>query len=255
MTMPAIDADEYPVLPTEFSGPDLVLDAEAFRAALTQTLPCVSVDSSRGVLTNLRCAVKDGQLTLVATDAYRLAIATLPVEAPDQMFLLPACNAARLERALPKSGPVTVTFSPYGGQLRASCTGCVFIAQLSSEQFVNYQQIIPKAPPVRFAVSAEVLARCLALVGKVDFVRLGGGTAMPDLLVSSPDQSANAAAPAMWGEPLVIGANRQYLLDLCKVAGKGKLTMATHGPTMAMLWTVDTLPAYFQVIMSHGLLK
>ena len=83
--------DDFPQF-EKVTGPALDLHAEAFAAGIKRVLPAASTDDNRPILTAVSMTSNpDGGLRLVATDSYRLAVASLPGEqAPDAECLVPA---------------------------------------------------------------------------------------------------------------------------------------------------------------------
>lgn len=82
------------------TGPALDLHAEAFASGIKQVLPAASTDDNRPILTAVSMSSNpEGGLRLVATDSYRLAVATLPGEqAPDAECLVPASVISEASR-------------------------------------------------------------------------------------------------------------------------------------------------------------
>lgn len=77
-----VDAREYPLSPKIEAEPFVKIKSNIFKEALTQVFPSISVSESRMEITGVFIDfgnIKDGSMTLVATDSYRLAEKTIEV--------------------------------------------------------------------------------------------------------------------------------------------------------------------------------
>ena len=75
-----LDAEEYPRLPEIEENQMFSVPSDLLKHVIRQTVFAVSTQESRPILTGALWQLKDGQLTVVATDSHRLAQRKVKVE-------------------------------------------------------------------------------------------------------------------------------------------------------------------------------
>ena len=106
-------ADEFPPLPKFKDDKKVALPQETVRAMLKKTSFAVSTDESRYVLNGIYISLKEGKMTLVATDGRRLALVDEEVELAENTtgeFIVPAKAVNELTRLLQSTGDVELKF-------------------------------------------------------------------------------------------------------------------------------------------------
>jgi DNA polymerase III subunit beta len=111
-TLPGMPVEEYPTLPqiSEQSG---VLPAETFSAAIAQVAVAASRDDVTPVITGVQLEVSENNLTLVATDRYRVAVREIEWTAADGVkegltALVPARTLIEIGKTFGHSGSIAV---------------------------------------------------------------------------------------------------------------------------------------------------
>src|SRR3954452_20893267 len=113
-TLPTLPLDEYPSLPAmpEVSG---TLGSDAFAAAVASVAIAAGRDDTLPVLTGVRVEIDGEDVTLAATDRYRLAVRTLrwqPVDPSLQATaLVPARTLAEAAKSLTAGAEVTLALA------------------------------------------------------------------------------------------------------------------------------------------------
>lgn len=112
-TLLSMPVEEYPTLP-QVSTTTGVLPAEEFAAAVAQVAVAASRDDVTPVITGVQLEVGENQLSLVATDRYRVAIRTIEWDsgndsAEGASALVPARTLAEIGRTFGHSGTVSVS--------------------------------------------------------------------------------------------------------------------------------------------------
>lgn len=98
--------------------------------------------------------MKDGLLTTVATDSFRLAEKTISgAGVGDVDILIPLKHAAELSHVLEKMQDEKVELAADDSQLVLSGVGIRFVSRIIDGTFPNYKEIIPKS----FATEATLL--------------------------------------------------------------------------------------------------
>ncbi len=142
-TLKGMDASEFPLIPAVKEATTLTIESAAFRRALQDVLFAAAVDDTRPVLNGVCLVAADRQLTLAATDSYRLAERRVALaESATGTAIIPSRTAAELARILPETD-ASVTVALAENQLALSLEETSIVSRLIEGTFPNYSQIIP----------------------------------------------------------------------------------------------------------------
>ncbi|MDQ4024555.1 MAG: DNA polymerase III subunit beta [Actinomycetota bacterium] len=227
--------DDYPALPIEArdetgaEGVEVEVDASLLATALSQVVRSASGDESRQVLTGVLWEIESGNLTLAATDSYRLGVRSLKVDggpAELRKVILPARALHELARALQGGGGsvrATVKENLVAFAIPAAGEGSgggesVIGSRFIEGEFPNYRQLIPQGYPNALTVEREALLEVTKRVGLLAQnnlpVKLQLGTEL-EVSAHTPDvgEGQEVIDAEYQGEPLVIAFNPQFLHD------------------------------------------
>lgn len=114
-TLLSMPVDEYPTLP-QISGQTGVLQAEDFSNAISQVAVAASRDDVTPVITGVQLEVSGDNISLVATDRYRVAVREIPWKAAQvgtesATALVPARTLAEIGKTFGHSGTIAVTIT------------------------------------------------------------------------------------------------------------------------------------------------
>lgn len=98
----AFSAEDFPEIPTPILSATLRVDRAPFVEAFARVGPVAARDASRPVFTGILVAIADGALTMVATDAHRLAVIRCSISA--SLDLAPTLIPARALLELARLG-------------------------------------------------------------------------------------------------------------------------------------------------------
>ena len=256
-TLPTLPVDDYPSLP---DMPDTAgkLESDVFAAAVAQVAIAAGRDDTLPVLTGVRVEIDGDELTLAATDRYRLAVRTLPWR-PEQpgltaTALVPARTLAETAKALTGGPEVTLALS---AGLSAGSAGEGMIgfegggrrttSRLLEGEFPKYRSLLPTESSARAEVTTGVFVEAVKRVALVAArnapVRLGFTS---DGLVleagGADDAQASERLECGWeGDtsegPFSIAFNPAYLLDGLASVDSDVTTLSFTGPTRPAVLT------------------
>jgi DNA polymerase-3 subunit beta len=232
-SLQSLAAEDFPDLsPGEFSH-SFEIGASDLKRLIDKTRFAISTEETRYYLTGiyLHPAARDGQPTLraVATDGHRLAQSELPLPAgADGMpgVILPRKTVQELLRLL-ESGETTVGVDISAAKARFTIgtdkeIGRVTLTtKLIDGTFPDYARVIPKANDKVLKVANDAF---VAAVDRVSTITSDRGRAVKlnlngDTLVLSVNNTEGGSATEQLAaeyksEPLEIGFNARYLLDI-----------------------------------------
>ena len=219
-------AEEFPPLPKFKDDKKVTQPQENIRAMIRKTSFAVSTDESRYVLNGIFVSLKEGKMTLVATDGRRLALVDEEVDISEKSageFIVPAKAINELNRLIQDKGEVELKF----GENQASFAlkneaglSVLLITKLIEGNYPNYRQVIPGEAKERIALGREELVQALRRAEimtseKANSVRLTFGKNILTITANSPEvgEARETMAINYKGKELAIAFNPRYLID------------------------------------------
>jgi DNA polymerase III subunit beta len=248
-TLPTLPLDEYPTLPTmpEVAG---TLGSDAFAAAVSSVAVAAGRDDTLPVLTGVRVEIDGEDITLAATDRYRLAVRTLrwkPVDpALQATALVPARTLAEAAKALTAGAEVTLSLASGGtGEGLLGLVGSTrrMTTRLLDGEFPKYRSLLPDSSSatalVDTAALTEAVRRVSLVATRTSPVRLTFSDEGVVLEAGGLDEAEAAESlPATFeGESLTIAFNPTYLLDGLGAIDSDEARLAFTGPTKPAVLT------------------
>ena len=238
-TLASMPVQEYPAIP-EVSGESGVVPAEDFATAISQVAFAASRDDVTPVLTGVQLEVSGTQLSLVATDRYRVALRDIPFDSgivADEnttTALVPARTLTEVGKTFAHSGDITVSFSGSGDrEIIAFTAGNKTVTSLLIKgNFPPVRRLFPEATDHHAVVNTSELieaVRRVALVldrsAPLRFTFGADGVSM-DASGTEQARATESVDATLTGEEVVIGLNPQYLLEAL-AAVKSEFTRVT----------------------------
>ncbi len=247
LTLPV---EDYPTLP-DLPAAAGTLPGADFAAAVATVAVAAGRDDTLPVLTGVRMEFEGDQLTLAATDRYRLAVRELSwtpqLTDASAVALVSARSLAETARSLGDADAVTIAlaaggsgegligFEGSGGDGRKRTT-----TRLLDGEFPKYRALLPSeseaVATLETAAFTESVKRVALVAERNTPVRLtfGGDELVLEAGTGDEAQATEAMAAGFDGEPLTIAFNPQFLLD-----GLG----AINDPVAQLSFTTATKPA------------
>jgi len=224
-----LPAEDFPHLPEEDEEP-LKIPAAALAETVDLVARAASRDDMRPVLTGVLVSASGQEMTMVATDSYRLAVKRTELESPIGGELeanIPAKALRELGRLVGGGEVEEVTVSLLSNQALFRAGTILLNTRLIDGQFPNFRQLLPESyeHDVRLprAEFLDVARRVSQLAQRNAPLRLAFSQGELKVSASTPDVGdAEETMPAAFdGEPLEIGFNPEFLRDgIESVAGE-----------------------------------
>lgn len=223
-------------------GQSMALPVDGLVDALRQVVRAASTEESRPLLTGVLLAAEDGDLRLVATDSYRLAVRDLPgagVLAEGQKVLVPSRALGELQRLLAErrrggdgAGEVTLQL----GERDVTFTlGSVLLnSRLIEGEFPNYRKLIPTQNTNQLTIAKEPLLDALRRVKL-----LARDPTTPVRIVQRPDSIEVTVITTDWGQAteevdakyegaeMTVAFNPTYLIDGVEAITSDEIVLST----------------------------
>ncbi|MDQ4116270.1 MAG: DNA polymerase III subunit beta, partial [Actinomycetota bacterium] len=221
-SLPTMPVEDYPQLP-EMPQRAGSVAADALAGAVAQVAVAAGRDDTLPMLTGIRLEIEGSQLTLAATDRFRLAVRELEWVPEDPEIstavLIPARTLAEVAKTLAGAGTVEIALSAGDGMLGLTGGGRRSTSRLLDAEFPRFRQLIPTeqttAAELEVAALVEAIKRVSLVADRVAQIRLEFGEDGLRLAAGGDDAgSAEEELPcSLDGTPLTIAFNPGYLLD------------------------------------------
>lgn len=139
-----ISAEDFPSLPDFSKNTFVKIDQKDFKKSLSQVTFTTANMSSRPILSGVLIKIKDGYLTLVGTDSYRLSEKKIKIEDQnlDTSCVVPSKTLVDIEKLLGKDGEIEIIFS--NSQIIFIFDNIQIISRVIDGNFPDYEKIIIK---------------------------------------------------------------------------------------------------------------
>ena len=223
------EADQYPVVPALVDAADIQIGLDNLQGGIEQCLFATAKEITRYAINGVLWEIKGKKLFLVATDGRRLARTRVDlVSAPDERIaaaktIVPVKTMALLDKIEGSDNDI-VAVKLADNQILINCGNVVISSNLVEGNFPKYEDIIPTDYDKKLQLSTEAVlsavrrsalltsdeSRGIKLsIGKDSLVFSARAPEMGDAQIDMPIDYK--------GEPIDIGFNPQYLIDVLRV--------------------------------------
>jgi DNA polymerase III subunit beta len=245
-TLRGMPGDDFPPLPTPAEGsPSLALEVAVLQELIGKTHFSISTDETRAHLNSALFEWEGDVVRMVTTDGHRLSKMDVKVSGrqASATMLIPLKAIQELRRlgedlaADPQDGAkAQLQITQSGSSAFFQSPGVSFAVRLVDAQFPPYAQVIPQNSEKAVRVPRLALADALRAVSVAANERTGGvklqlakGTMR--ITTESPDSGDGFdEVPVEYaGEPLTIGFNAKYFLDVLGALGDEEVVLGLGG--------------------------
>jgi DNA polymerase III subunit beta len=227
----------------------ITLPSAALAATLDAVRFAVGADPELPQLGGVLFETGKDTLTLVATDRYRLAVASTAadVEGPPVRLTLPI---DLLDRMPLRAGPITIDLT--GEAVRAENGDAVAEGAPMAVEFPDYRRILDgsRGEPRRVTVDVAALREQVSAAAVV--TRAHEGTTYPVVALGlDPAGSVRVAAESEWATATAehVGVQREFLLEALAAGGAGQLVLELDGPIKPLAFRVPGDDSRFSILM------
>lgn len=212
--------------------------------ALNRVLPFTATDDSRPILQCVNFVAKEGKLTLVSADGFRLAVITLDYDDGEGQALVNADDLKGMVNALRRAKRARVSFEPSGESLdRISLiidTELIRYKWVSvNGSFPDYEKLIPSEFNT-FAsfdtVEAIKATNSLKALSSGEDYPIGLTISDGKIVMANPDEKGQAELVADTDGQGEVRVDGQYLAQALKACG-GMVDFKLSSPNSPMLFS------------------
>jgi DNA polymerase-3 subunit beta len=226
-TLASMPVQEYPAIP-EVTGDSGLVPAEDFATAIAQVAFAASRDDVTPVLTGVQLEVSGTNLSLVATDRYRVALREIPWDgggtATDESTtaLVPARTLTEVGKTFAHGGDISIAFSGSGDrEIIAFTAGNKTVTSLLIKgNFPPVRRLFPEQTEHHAVVNTAELAEAVRRVSLVldrsaplRFTFTSDSVSMDASGTEQARATESVDATLLGGDEVTLGLNPQYLLE------------------------------------------
>ncbi|MBV8603193.1 MAG: DNA polymerase III subunit beta [Pelomonas sp.] len=265
-TLQTLPADDFPLVQEAADfGPTFSVPQKTLKALINQVHFAMAVHDIRYYLNGILFVAEDKNLTLVATDGHRLALAQaeLETEIPKQEVILPRKTVLELQRLLKDGGkadseadeaPIEMRFA--GNQAKFSFSGMEFVTKLVEGKFPDYNRVIPKNHKFNVTLGRTTLLASLQRAAimtseKFKAVRLSFEPGLLAIAASNAEQEeAKEEIEIDYdGDSIETGFNVTYLMDVLQNMGQDMVSVDLNDSSSSALITIPGQTGFKYVVM------
>ncbi len=251
-----LDTEDFPLFPKMKKTNSITMESDLLRQGLEKVLPAVSGSEFKPELAGVFFGFALRSLKLAATDTFRLAEKTIPLnskEGESFSFILPQRVAAELARVLQDQEEVGISMGE--NQVLFETNGIKIIARLIEGNFPEYGGIIPKQFESTSHLKRE---ECLQAVrsasifsSKIQEVRLKfkGKSLEIDSANTEVGEHKVTIPAASGGKDSNISFNYRYLLDGLSALDEEELFLGINNENTPSLMRNKEDGSYLYVLM------
>jgi DNA polymerase-3 subunit beta len=230
---------------------------KALKGLINQVHFAMAVHDIRYYLNGILFVAEGKNLTLVATDGHRLALAqaTLDVDIPKQEVILPRKTVLELQRLLKdEDTPIEMRFA--GNQAKFVFSGMEFVTKLVEGKFPDYNRVIPKNHKNHVTLGRAPLLASLqraAILTSEKFKGVRVNIEPGTLRIASSNAEQEEAKEELeidyGGDAIEIGFNVTYLIDALSNMSVEMIKMELQDTNSSALITVPEQTGFKYVVM------
>ncbi|WP_077035149.1 DNA polymerase III subunit beta [Pelomonas sp. KK5] len=265
-TLQTLPADDFPLVQEAADfGPAFSVPQKTLKNLINQVHFAMAVHDIRYYLNGILFVAEGKNLTLVATDGHRLALAQaeLATEIPKQEVILPRKTVLELMRLL-KDGknttegedeaPIEMRFA--GNQAKFSFSGMEFVTKLVEGKFPDYNRVIPKNHKFNVTLGRTPLLASLQRAAiltseKFKAVRLSFEPGLLSIASSNAEQEEAKEEIEIdyGGDVIETGFNVTYLMDALQNMSQDMVSIDLNDSSASALITIPEQTGFKYVVM------
>jgi len=233
-TLAGMSASFFPERPKVEAEYFLELPQPLIKEMIRQTSFAVSTDEARKILTGALLEVNNGELRMVATDGFQMAIRTalIPTTTPTLSAVIPGRFLQEIGKVMSDDEEQTATFMFGDNQLMITAGETTIYTSLLTGEFINYRNILPTDWTTILTVNRENLSMCvdraslMAREGKNNIIKFSIAEENVTITSNSERGDVLEELPVIQeGVDLDIGFNVRYVTDALRAIADETILM------------------------------
>lgn len=240
-TILGLDPQEFPELPTVTEAGILSVEQGVIKSMIDQTLFAVAISDAKPVHKGTLFDLKDGILTLVSVDGYRLALRREAIKAEENTsFVVPGKTLSEVAKLIgEKEEPIEINISKK--HIIFKIGGYNVISRLLEGEFLDYNAAIPQNESTTVTIATRTFIDSIERISLLISDKLRSPLKVSfkeDMIKASCSTTIGKASDEIsckrTGEDVDMGFNSKYLLDALRASGADEVVLEMGGPLSPM---------------------
>lgn len=241
-TILGMAADEFPEFPSIGEVTDLSLPQNALKSMIDQTIFAISQSDAKPVHTGSLFEIKDGFISVVSVDGYRLALRKEKVAFEKEIkFVIPGRALNEVSRILVADSDEPVGMEISKKHIILHIGNYQVFSRLLEGDFLDYKNAIPKGSSIEVRVNTRELIEAVERVSLLISDRIKSPLRVRffenDIILNcstSLGKANDTIAAKIEGGQLEMGFNNRYLLDALRAAQCDEVLLQLSGALSPM---------------------
>ena len=253
---------DFPEIPTLDPKTAFEIDLPILTTAINQIAFAAATDDSRPVLTAILCTFSNEELTLVATDGFRLSLKTIKLTNPlnlsdeKETLLIPAKSLLEIVKLAKSAKKVKIGLTKDAHQIVFVLEDLELVSRLIDGEYPDFNRIVPKSAGTRVYLNRDELTQAIKQTSV--FARQSANVVKVSLKANSIELSANAPQigqnkvsvdARIEGETLDIAFNYKFISDFLAICTGEEIILELNEPLSPGLFRDQSDPNLTHIIM------
>ena len=232
---------DFPSIPSVDGDAMLTIPAAMLSQGITKTIFATSNDELRPAMTGVYFQIDENKLTFVATDAHKLVRYSFTdvKSAEATSFIVPKKALNLLKNALPQNDEVKIAYNKANAFF--TFANVKMVCRLIDARYPDYNAVIPIENPNRFVVNRNDFQNSMkriAIYANKTTNQVILSITDKSLTISAQDldfsnEATEQLACSFDGEPLTIGFNAKFLVEMLGIMDGDEIRMELSTPSRA----------------------
>jgi len=254
-------AEDFPTIPRANKS-QLTISAGEFRQKMDRLCISAAKEDTRPVLTGVLWEIAAENITMAATDGYRLSVDKLSFDKTslggNEKFILPARSLQEISKVLMETGENTfgMEFDKESQQVIFKIGDIEVTSRLIAGEFPPYQQIMPNTYSTRIGFGKVELLEAVKRASlfardNANIIKISTEDGKFVVRAESSQFGSNASEISMEieGDTVVVAFNARYLLDYLGVSTSERIIWETEGELKPSVFVNEGESDWMHVIM------
>jgi len=235
--------EDFPALPEMEKSEELNIAADTLKTMIEKTIYATGESDTRytlnGLLMHFKPVKKKIELKIVGTDGHRLSVIAVDIDgkiSEEKKLILPKKAAIELRKLIEGSSN-NITIYINKNHIFFSTDHIVLTSRLIEGTYPNYEQVVPKDNEKKVIIEKVAFLKALRRTSimsreRTNAVRLDLENEKITLISMNPDigEAREELAAQYKGEPMSIGYNARYLMDILQAMEGESVSLELQEP-------------------------
>jgi len=258
-----IPATDFPVFPSLNSHSAFEIDLDILTQAISQIAFSAALDDSRPILTTILCQFTKNNLTLVATDGFRLSfkniklVNTLDLKTDKPItFLIPAKSLIEVTKLAKNNKKIKIGLTDDEHQVVFVLDDIELVSRLVEGDYPDYQKIIPDSYSTKVFINRDDFLQSVKIVSvfakeSANVVKINIKSNSLELSANAPQIGQNKASvdARVEGENIEIAFNYKFLIDFLTICKSPEILIELNENLTPGFFHDQSDPSFTHIIM------